>query len=287
MQNYNIRNLETQGAVTIKYPSDLRTAVEEAVSSWKSFCDLPQDLKRRLSYSNDSDGFGYESKLGTGPAGDRKENFDVAKRGQDWLMKNMPNIEKLGSIASSFVSSALNLVDVMAPTILDFARRVEDELGIEGFSEDVNASRDSFFVRFIHYPGDRVVGEETCVAHTDQSCFTLHMYESLPGLQGFSLSERKWVDMPVSSGETVIFSAMQFQLRSNGLIKALTHRVIANERSSDPNGPGRYSAVCFIQLKNEKKYNKAVFGRLQEAVVKRGADFTYDMPPEEFEKMFK
>ncbi len=93
------------------------------------------------------------------------------------------------------------------------------------------------------------------------------------------------MDMPVSVGKTVIFSAMQLQFYSEGKIKALAHRVIANEASAKP-GDGRYSAVCFIQLKNINKYNKAAFGRLQELLAKHGADYTYDMPQGEFAKMF-
>lgn len=282
MENYNIKNLTETGAVTITYPDDLRKAVMRAVTSWQAFCSLPLSVKKNLPYSNNADGFGYEHKDGSGFAGDNKENFDVALRGKAWLEENAGKIE--GYIPMQFIGDALDLVEVMKPTVFEFARRVEEELGVSGFLDEVKASTDSFFVRFIHYPGNRVVGEETCVAHTDQSCFTFHMYESLPGLQCYSLGERKWVDMPVSSGQTVIFSAMQFQLRSKGKIRALSHRVIANQESADN---GRYSTVCFIQLKNTAKYNKAVYGRLQEMLAKHGADYTYDMPQEEFGKMFK
>ncbi len=284
-QVYDINELQNEGTVTITYPEYLRKAVMRAVTSWQAFCSLPLQTKLNLPYSNNADGFGYEHKDGSGFAGDKKENFDVALRGREWLEANASKIE--GYIPLQFIGDALDLVEVMKTTVFDFARRVENELWVEGFLEEVKASAESFFVRFIHYPGNRVVGDETCVAHTDQSCFTFHLYESLPGLQGFSFQDRKWIDMPVSSGQTVIFSAMQLQLRSKGKIRALAHRVVANKESSDPDGNGRYSAVCFIQLKNTPKYNKAVYGRLQELLAKHGADHTYDMPQIEFEKMFK
>lgn len=124
-----------------------------------------------------------------------------------------------------------------------------------------------------------MVGDETASAHVDQSAFTFHLYESDPGLQGLTFDEKKWIDIPVSAGETVIFPAMQMQLRSKGEIRALCHRVIATECTAKH---GRYSAVCFVQLKRTAKYDKDRCGRLQE----RKPGFNYDMPNAEFSKLF-
>lgn len=86
--------------------------------------------------------------------------------------------------------------------------------------------------------------------------------------------------MPVSEGETVIIPSMQMQLRSQGEIRALCHRVIATPETSVA---GRYSAVCFVQLKNTPKYDKDTHGRLQEKV----PGFNYELPRDEFLKLFK
>ncbi len=275
--NTSIHELKTKGFVSFSYPEDLRKAVEKTVESWKKFCDLPLEVKKGLPYSNNADGVGYEHKEGIGNKADHKENFDVTIAGQEWLRKK---IEKINNpVALNFVQNATDLVGIMKPIILDFARQSEKVFHLEKFSDEVEASENAFFVRFIHYFGDRNVEDETATAHTDQSGFTLHLFESAPGLQCLTY-EKEWIDMPVSEGETVIIPAMQMQLRSEGNLKALCHRVVATPETAQV---GRYSAVCFVQLKNTPKYNKDVHGRLQEKL----PGFNYEMSHEEFSRLFK
>ncbi len=273
----SLRDLKSKGFVSLTYPQQLREAVAKTVMSWEKFCALPLEIKTGLPYSNGGAGVGYEFKTGAGPKGDRKENFDATRAGKDWLAKNAENIGSADALA--FIEDATSLTDIAKPLILSFAQQVEEEFGIKGFRDEVNDSADSFFFRFIHYAGDREIGEETATAHVDQSGFTLHLFESDPGLQCLSY-EGEWMDMPVSEGETVIIPAMQLQLRSEGSLRALCHRVIANAKTAQF---GRYSAVCFIQLKRTAKYDKDGSGRLQE----KPAGFNYSMPLEEFAKFFK
>jgi isopenicillin N synthase-like dioxygenase len=273
----NIQDLKTKGSVSLEYPADLRQAVVRAVRSWKNFCSLPTATKKGLPYSNNADGVGYELKEGVGRNADRKENFDLTTASKAWLERNASVIND--SAALAFVQDATALVAVMKPTIMKFARECEQAFGLAGFAKEVEASEGGFFVRFIHYFGDRKVGDETASAHADQSCFTLHLFESHPGLQCLTY-DKQWVDMPVSEGETVIIPAMQMQLRSDGQLRALAHRVVAVPETADT---GRYSAVCFIQLKGFPKYDKDTHGRLQEKV----PGFNYDMPIGAFKDLFK
>jgi isopenicillin N synthase-like dioxygenase len=274
----NIKNeIATKGHITLEYPSNLRKAVEETNALWEKFCELPEEVKSSLVYSNNSDGVGYELKNGIGKNADRKENFDIAIAGEKWLIENLGKIHD--PIALDFLKSAVSLVDIMKSTVFDFALYLEQEYGIQGFHNEVKDSKDSFFVRFIHYFGNRKDGEETATAHTDQSGFTFHLYESEPGLQSLNFGG-VWEDMPVSSGETVIIPSMQLQLRTKGKLKALCHRVVATHTTAKA---GRYSAVCFVQLKNTSKYDKDKHGRLQE----KTPGFNYQMSHEEFQKLFK
>jgi len=73
---------------------------------------------------------------------------------------------------------------------------------------------------------------------------------------------------------------MQTQLVSQGEIKGLAHRVIANETSAHV---GRYAIVCFIALEGVPHYDRATHGRLQE----KEPGFNYAMSPTEFERLFK
>ncbi len=246
-----MKTFKTTGQHTLVYPKVLRDAVIVAIQEWKKFCELPLEEKKKTPYSNNAAGIGYEFKDGSGPGGDFKENMDVTKG---------------------------PLIDLIRETTLEFAQKCEQEYDLQGFEAEV--SRSVFFVRFIHYFGNRELGVETATAHVDQSAFTLHLFESDPGLQCLTYNDKKWVDMPVSEGKTVIIPAMQLQLRSKGELRALAHRVIATESTKNT---GRFSSVCFIQLKDTAKYDKDRCGRLQE----KEPGFNYKMPIAEFSKMFK
>ncbi len=272
-----IKSLKKNGFVTFSYPENLRKKVEETVVSWKKFCDLPIWVKQNLPYSNGADGVGYEIKDGSGNRGDRKENFDVTTGGKEWLEKNIDEIKN--PTALKFVKQATELVTFLKPSIMNFAKQSEKAFTLKGFEKEVEESEKAFFIRFIHYFGDRLVGEEIATAHTDQSGFTFHLFESEEGFQCLDYSNR-WTDIPITNGSTVIIPSMQMQLRSNGALKATCHRVVATSKTVKT---GRYSAVCFIQLKHTPKYNKVKYGRLQE----KEPGFNYSMTKEEFAKLFK
>ena len=273
----SIKNLQTVGFVPVQYPGSLRAAVEKASKSWEAFCDLPEEVKKNIPYSNNTDGVGYEFKDGSGPNADYKENFDITTQGVSWLQKYSKELNN--NIVLQFIQDAVSLVEIMKPLILQFAKDVEREFNVEDFQNEVAGSSDAFFVRFIHYFKSQEFGMEVCAAHPDQSGFTLHLFESEQGLQCM-LYSGEWIDMPVSPGETVIIPAMQLQLRSKGKLRALCHRVIATPKTARE---GRFAAVCFVQLKNTPKYNKEVHGRLQE----KKAGFNYDMDQETFSTLFK
>lgn len=274
----SLTKLETEGFVTVPYPLAVRKSVLRLVTLWKNFCELPSGSKRRFKYRGASTGIGYELKRGLGNKADHKENFDITTEGLSWLKAKAKSIDD--PTASDFVQGAVNLVGEIKPMIIRFARMAQTQFDLTGFAEEVEDSEDRFFIRFIHYPAGQKPGTEIATAHTDQSGFTLHLFESDAGLQCLTYNSGKWIDMPVSLLGTVIIPAMQIQLRSRGKLRALCHRVTATSKTAKV---GRYSAVCFVQLKDTPKYNKKLSGRLQEKV----PGFNYQMSHEEFSMMFK
>lgn len=272
-----IHDLKTKGFVVLSYPAALRREVDKTVALWKEFCALPDKVKKGLPYSNASDGVGYELKEGVGTHADRKENFDVATGGREWLETHATEITDAAALA--FVKEAAVLAERVKPVIMDFAKHVEAAFGVTGLLREVEESESQFFIRFIHYFGQRKLGDVTAMPHADQSGFTLHLFESAAGLQCLSFGG-EWTDMPVSDGETVIIPAMQLQLRSQGELKALCHRVVATKKTQNQ---GRFSAVCFIQLKHTPKYEKETHGRLQE----KEPGFNYSLPYGELSRLFK
>jgi isopenicillin N synthase-like dioxygenase len=136
-------------------------------------------------------------------------------------------------------------------------------------------------MRFLHYFGERTKGDEIAIPHADKSCFTLHLYESDPGLQYLDFG-KQWREMPVSSGETAIIPGMRLQYCSQNRLKATYHRVVATAKTAKQ---GRFSVVLFVHMPRTaeyKEYNKEKRGRLQEFQ----PGFNYEMLFEEFAQLF-
>ena len=275
----DIHTLGSKGLVNIPYPPDLRRGIENAVAMWQKFCTLPEEIKMKFPYQADTvTGAGYELKKVPGATLDLKENFQFDLEAKDWCLEEA---RKIGNpTISAFVNELTSLVEVMKPTVLSFAQEVEREYVVKDFGKEITENPKNWVIRFLHYFGGAKPGEEIAKAHSDKSGFTLHLYESDPGLQYLD-REYHWQDMPVSTGETAIIPGMRMQYRSEGRLKATCHRVVATPETAQR---GRFSAVAFIHPgSGTPQYNKEGAGRLQE--FKPG--FNYEMPFEEFAKLFK
>lgn len=271
----SISELRDLGFVTVAYPAKLREAVEKAVASWKVFCGLPSEEKVAFSFLEDGhgDGAGYELKEEKGSKKDLKENFHVT------LFQH----GRLSAIANQrtfpFLADAKILLDCMEPLVLGFAREIEEEQGVEGLAQEVALSKPYWILRYLHYFGDQKEGGELAAPHTDKGGFTLHLYESDEGLECYCVKTRRWMPMPVYQNQTVIIPAMQLQLRSEGSLKALYHRVVATEKTARD---GRFSMVCFITMDHSPKYNKKAYGNTQTHEI----GFNYSISHADFSRFF-
>lgn len=268
-----LHELRDLGLVNVDYPDSLRDAVENAVASWKNFCHLSREEKCAFTFLEDNhgDGAGYELKEERKK--DLKENFHVT-------LFQYPRLAEIANNRTfSFLNDAKILLDRMEPLILQFAKNVEEEYAVEGFVDQVKSCKPYWILRYLHYFGDQEEGAEIAAPHADKGGFTLHLYESDEGLQYYCIKERLWKAMPVDEKQTVIIPAIQLQLRSQGDLKALYHRVIATEKTARL---GRFSMVCFIPLQNMPMYNKKVYGSMQTHEV----GFNYNLPHQEFAKLF-
>lgn len=271
----SINELRELGLVNIDYPGKLRETVHTAVASWKNFCRLPKDEKNAFAFLEDShgDGAGYELKEEKGSKKDLKENFHVT----------LFQYNRLAEIANQrtfpFLHDAKELLDGIEPLVLQFAKDVEKDYGIKGLQKEVLVSKPYWILRYLHYFGNQQSGAEIAAPHADKGGFTLHLYESDEGLQYFCINQREWFPMPVDEKQTVIIPAMQLQLMSEGDLKALYHRVLANDQTARM---GRFSMVCFIPFENVPKYNKKTYGSMQTHDV----GFNYDVNHHEFTSLF-
>lgn len=273
----DIESFKKEGFVEIEYPERLRVAVLEMEQSWRNFCALPEETKTLFPYSKESAGVGYELKNKKGDQLDLKENFNFTLEQANWLMDSAINlgIKELIHLVDKCKAVAIEIQSEIA----SFSKEVEEQFGIKGFNQEVVDSKNIYYIRLIHYFGNRQVGDETATSHVDKSGFTFHLYEDTPGLQRLTY-ERNWMDLPVSDGFTQIIPNMQLQYKTEGKLKATCHRVVATKKSSEA---GRFSAVCFVMLKNTPRYNKESAGRLQE----REPGFNYTQSHEDFSKFFK
>lgn len=271
----SMNELSELGLVNVDYPLNLREAVNKAVASWKDFCKLSRDDKCAFAFLEDShgDGAGYELKEEKGSKKDLKENFHVT----------LFQYERLAKIANQrtfpFLHDAKVLLDGMEPLILEFAAGVEEEFGVKGLLDEVKLSKPYWILRYLHYFGDQEEGKEIAAPHADKGGFTLHLYESDEGLQYLSLQTKQWKPMPVNENQTVIIPAIQLQLRSEGDLKGLYHRVVATKETAVR---GRFSMVCFIPFEHTPKYNKKAYGNVHT----HETGFNYTIPHEQFSTLF-
>jgi isopenicillin N synthase-like dioxygenase len=272
-----IYNLKDDGVTMVTYPASLHGSVQEAAELWQEFCALPESVKKQFGANDHQWTIGYESKDGMGQNGDTKENFDYARQGNEALNEVANRIDS--ATARQFISAVHALGDEILPMVENFGRSVEAQYGAKGFGDKAKKSAPNAFFRFLHYPKGQEDNGVIAEPHVDHSGFTFHLFETTDGCERLTFDNR-WVSLPVADGQAAAFASMQTQLETEGKIKALAHRVIANETSAMA---GRYAIVCFIALEGAPTYNKAKYGRLQ------GMEpgFNYDMPLDAFAKLFK
>ena len=280
LNSSSIENFKTIGLVEVRYPEKLKKSVEEVVDSWKIFCALPNDIKAKFAYTGKVDaefGSGFELKLQPGATKDLKEDFHVLLQDRtrlSLLAKDIGNEQ-----AMKFINNADQLINLIEPLISEFAQGLETNFQLSGLKKEVLDSKSNWTLRFLHYFGGREVAEQVGHAHADKGGFTLHLYESDNGLQYLDLNDKQWKEMPISENGTVIIPSLQMQVRSKNEIRALCHRVVATEETAKT---GRYAMVCFIDLPQTPKYNKEVYGRMQEF----GPGFNYEIDRDKFSSMF-
>jgi isopenicillin N synthase-like dioxygenase len=277
------RAVFSQGVVHTYYEPQVQRAVAETIEKWKAFCQLPYEVRSQVGYSCDINvsGVGYECKLQLGKALDVKEDFHVRLSERAWLDTNMLPAGKVGQ---DFLDSCYDLNALVAPHVLDYAHMATEAYGLSGFVHDTEVYLDRMLFRFLHYFGSKAYGgrkhgDIMAAPHVDKGCFTLHLHESAPGLERLTYDTKEWTPMDVGLGETIILPGMRMQLRTENELRAVCHRVVATAETAEV---GRISAVCFVDCAGTPYFNKSEKGNTQGF----SPGFNYEMPLEEFSKLF-
>jgi isopenicillin N synthase-like dioxygenase len=259
------------------YPASLREKVARMMETWRAFCALPEAIKVQFGYTADEhlSGAGYELKHGENGM-DLKEDFHVRRDRREFLYGEANRIG--APEANIFLDAAYAIYDELDTLIAEFVREVESEYGVENLMRDVEDYKETLIIRLLHYFGDQKSGDILGSQHPDKGGFTGHLYESHPGVERLT-REGNWVPMDVAEGEALFFAGFGLQNHSKGAIKAVWHRIIANDVTAKE---GRWSAVCFSNIVNSRYYDKERCGRTQD--LPPGLSYTQSF--EEFDKLF-
>lgn len=268
----NIETLDTAGFVTLPRTPAFRTAVDDALGSWKRFCALPMEKKRLLSGGDRIRDFGYMKREDKGANADDKELFHSLRAKRDELLAKAELIDDDAAI--EFIIAIDQLIGQMKPVVNEFADGVERRYTVAGFTREVMESWDWCTFRFLLYPKSRPM---LANAHPDRGGFSFHLTETEGGGEYLDLVDRKWKAWPLTETQTIIFPSMGLQFRSQCKLKALWHRVKPMESLATE----RLAMVAFIDPQFSHRFDDAKY-RTQDLV----PGSTYGMSFKEFAKYF-
>ena len=260
------KNLKENLFAIVEYPQAVQQAVTETMRYWEEFCKLPQEVKDLFIYPNHEEKFdvGYrrrEREKGR----DDKEYFHFCMYNSLFLLDYSEakiEYEKMVSIRNFFQSAEKLHNLVSNKMIRDIVPTLEDgsDGKLTGLTGEVFPRIGLQVIRFLHYtPSSETNSDIIGDAHYDRSGFTLHLYESGPGLELLPLSEKgkkvedmQWTEAPMSENQTIIFTGYQISQMSGNDLKPTWHRV--KQKESDEKE--RFSAVMFNALMTVSSYNE-------------------------------
>jgi isopenicillin N synthase-like dioxygenase len=262
----------------VKISKTFRKEIEIVIKSWKNFVKSSINQKEKFEFEEDQYGdAGYEIKTASSNT-DYKENFHINLHQYPRLVQirdlNIPCFP-----TTEFIDNIPNIIRKLEPIIINYVTQIERDTNTVGLTQEVISSRPYWIIRYLHYFNQTERGHDMPLAkaHIDKHGFTIHLYESEPGLEILTPEEpRSWV--PVE-GSHHIMNGAQMQLRTRNKKKAITHRVIRN-RSCESRS--RYAMVCFIPLIETRFYNKSKYGNMQS----HEPGFNYDVTIDQFGNYF-
>lgn len=114
-------------------------------------------------------------------------------------------------------------------------------------------------LKLVHYPASKEVGSQGVGPHKDSSgWWTFLLQASPPEVRGLQVLSKtgEWIDVPVIPGTFVVNIGQAFEVITNGVCPATTHRVLS--------GPAeRYSVPFFQGVRRDLTREEAV-GTLRE-----------------------
>jgi hypothetical protein len=243
----------------VEYPPELKDLIGQ-MEPWREFSALPDDLKKCFEYPRHQRDIDPGYKARSSSAGfDDKEFFHYILANQILIGRyDLGDLVRENPFLSSFFDYARRVHEASTELAMDVAESLIEE--VPEIESTLVAGLRATTLRFLHYYPQNQTDQVLAAQHFDRSGFTLHLFESHPGLQVLNF-DGEWQDMDVEEGKALVLVGYQLEGMSKGRLQNTWHRV---RRVDDSNGPieHRYSAVLFTSLVNGPSYT----GRAQDEV---------------------
>lgn len=233
----------------VAYPPALTNLIGD-LRPWQEFYSLSQDIKNKFTFPNHQVGKDPGYVLRSRAAGrEDKEYFHfypgcrqwANEYGHGYLITQTPALQHFFDYGFEVQRASREFASMLGEQIgerLPECRRLIQE------------DRCNYLLRFLHYIPEREDEVSLADQHYDRSLYTLHLYESKPGLQ-FLNWDMKWTEAPIEAGKTVIFSGYRLEKLTEGDIQKVWHRVVPT-----PGDRERHSAVLFVWSPDVPDYER-------------------------------
>ncbi|KAI1341843.1 hypothetical protein F5Y15DRAFT_348869 [Xylariaceae sp. FL0016] len=230
---------------------------KEVINSAKTFFDLSQDEKDKVSKNNNTWNRGYEQLrsqiLEEGTRPDLKEGFyigaDIPETHPYFVHKKLnsgPNQwpSGLGEGLPGFKSATMRYYDSTLRLASDLMRALALSLELEESYFEPFLDGAVATMRLLHYPSQPKDSDEKLTrgigAHTDFGAITILLQDTVDGLQVRDQKTQTWIDVEPTEGALVVNLGNLMARWTNDRYKSNVHRVI------NKSGSERYSIPVFL-----------------------------------------
>ncbi|KAI0900102.1 Clavaminate synthase-like protein [Annulohypoxylon nitens] len=245
------------------------TVVDELVNALPTLFDLDDEVKKSIALENSPHFLGYSGvgSENTGGKTDRREQFEFATELTATWQPGHPLYERLRG-PNQWPEGHPKLRAVVEAYIDELTRLGERFLDLVAEALSLSPGTfqpflsDQHRLKLVHYPallvGDPAISQQGVGPHKDSSgWWTFLLQASPPEVKGLQVLNKTgaWVDVPVVPGTFVVNIGQAFEVVTNGVCKATTHRVLS--------GPHERYSVPFFQGVRRNLTKAEAIGSLQ------------------------
>ncbi|KAI1460363.1 putative hyoscyamine 6-dioxygenase [Annulohypoxylon moriforme] len=245
------------------------TVVDELVNALPTLFELDDEVKKSVALENSPHFLGYSGvgSENTGGKTDRREQFEFATELTATWQPGLPLYERLRG-PNQWPEGHPELRAVVEAYIQELSKLGERFLDLVAQALSLTPGTfqpflsDQHRLKLVHYPalpvGDPAISQQGVGPHKDSSgWWTFLLQASPPEVKGLQVLNKAgaWVDVPVIPGTFVVNIGQAFEVVTNGVCKATTHRVLSGPHE-------RYSVPFFQGVRRNLTKSEAV-GSLQ------------------------